>query len=617
MRRAIPIGAGLVAAALVAWVLVPSSHDPRPATPSPRSMTAVPLGYQGDGILRVVPPIRSRCQGSDIAVRAIPQVPGRNGSTEPALASVQSRRTCQLQQRGQVTPLRSDGRPAAPAVILPLPDQGQPVTVSPGHAAKLEINWFSGTPCPVTPATSRADRATSFSYDIAGAEGRFQLLQPVVACPMEAYLQSEDAVDLARNNDSNHEPLTQVTVTAPAAVTAGVRFIAHAILYYDSTTSAVFDPCPVFWTQLSPQSAPATTRSWTLECTGMAPLELGDVVNFDVPLMAPADLAPQTVDLDIGFGMLPPNTAVTSSAPHASTQLTVRGSAQHMALQPVAWAPLPPPPTPTPLQRVVSPPCGPGDISPGDLAPHYLVPGGGVHSDYFTLTNISHTPCTLYKNAPVLLAGPSLISARIPSGAASLFAGTVDGELEPGGITQVQFEFLNHCDPADETAAKQYRTVVIDLPAGPLVVPRPIDASCGVGTGGAGVNADPAKPGPRGASPLYESGAPTDPERDGTVDLRVPSTLPRGLPTIIEVTLRGQANWTSGCPGYVITIAQVETRHGLACTITHVLEDVPATYQIQVEPPMTAALGSTTIRFELLCGLIPTTSQPVTIVSSG
>jgi hypothetical protein len=611
MRRALSIAVGVVAVALVAWVLVRRSGSPRPASPWSRVMTAVSDG-NGDGF-RLISPSTSRCSTSDISITAIPQLPGRNGNAFPALATVRARRTCQLHQNGEVTPLHPNGKPAAPAVILPLGASSLPVTVSPGHAAQLVIGWFSGVVCTIPPGTPRADLATSFSYNLAGARGQFQLRQAVEACPMEAYLQSDDSLDLALNNESNYQPLTQLTVTAPAIVQAGDRFIAHVTLYYQSTRTAVFDPCPMFWSRLSPQSAPATNSSWTLTCANMAPLELGDVVNFDVPLMAPADIAPQTIDLDIGFGKPPPGPALTTTtktAPTANTQLTVQGDAS--PLQPVAYAPVPPPPPPVPLQRMVSPPCAPSDLGAGELAPHNLVPGAGVHNDYFTLTNISRTPCTLYKNALVVLEGHNLTPQPVPSGATSLFAGTVDGELEPGQATQVQFQFLNYCDPADESAA-HFSNVVIDLPAGQLVVPRPVDASCGVGTGGAGVNDDRAETGPPGAAPLYESYVPTDPEGDGTVDIKIPPTLPRGVPTTIEVTLRGQADWTSGCPGYIITIGQVQTRHGLPCTVTHILSDIPVTYRIQIDPPPTAPLGPTTIRFELLSGLIPTTTVSATI----
>ncbi len=155
-------------------------------------------------------------------------MPAGNGYDFLVLVSVQSRRTCHLQQHGQVTPLHPDGKPAAPPVILqPSPSTGT-VTVSPGHAAELVIDRFGGTVCTVTPGTPRADLATAFSYDIAGTTGRFQLLEAVQACPMEVSLESGDALNLAATYESNNQPIVQVTVTAPAAGDTGARFVAVA-----------------------------------------------------------------------------------------------------------------------------------------------------------------------------------------------------------------------------------------------------------------------------------------------------------------------------------------------------------------------------------------------------
>lgn len=530
---------------------------------------------------RFVPPAEGQCRSPDISLHVVPTFPpDRQGVVS---AVVTSTRACRLGGRQSVTPRRSDGRAAAPTVVIS--DAGgdnRAVTVSPGHGASLEIRFFFET-CRIDKNTPVALIATAFSYDLDGARGSFRLPAPVAACPMSANIDSSEVYTRG-----------DVEFAGPATVKAGGRYVGHVDFHYLDTSAAVLDPCPTIWTRISPQSGPELTQAWELECQGMRPVVFGDAIGVDLPLTIPAGLLSQSVDINVGFGLEEPPNPVS---PRPASRLLTAGHRISVTgdrpLQPVPFAAVPAPPTPA-LRRTTSPACDVGGLAPANLHE----PSSGASQQVlmsFSLVNVTARPCTLRSATPLRLSAPGRPELAVPVGD-TIVAASVDGELAPGATTEVFFSVGSSCDRTAPVV--NYTSVNIELPHGVLVVPFPVADHCGVATPGMGVNVD--------------TGSRQDPVN--LVEMNAPAGLARGRPTTIQVTLDSFDGADLSQFGYAVTIAGVETRHGFPTNdIQRLLPQLSTVFDIEVDAPSSLPLGPTSVRFEVLTGSVPGAEAPIAV----
>lgn len=569
----------LVAGAVSAWRIRPRSAPPavsfnvnvRPlqgsSTPDGRPVSAASESA------RLVPPSNGPCRTADLSLRVVPtSFPDRGGV---ASVAVTSKRACRLSRAQSVTPLRVDGRAAAPPVVIADPGtDNRAVVVSPGRDASMSIRFFFD-PCLVDSHIPGTPLATAFSYDLNGARGTFGLPAPVAACPMAASIDSSDVYNGG-----------VVGLAGPATVEAGGRYDGHVDFHYLDTPAAVFDPCPTISTLISPQSGPELAQVWQVECQAMRPLTYGNDINFDLPLTIPAGLLSQFVDISVGFGVpARPSPFAVSSPPMrltASQRIWVTGE---RPLQPVPFMDVPAPPAPA-LRRTTSPACDVADLAPADL--HQPSNGfGGQVSMSFSLVNVTVHPCTLRASTPIRLSAPGRPTLTVPVGN-TIVPSSVDGELAPGATTEVVLSVRSSCDA--NIPVVSYTSVHIELPRGVLVVPFPVTDRCGVGTPGIGIN---------GAAGSTDGPV-------NVVEMHAPASLARGRATTIQVTLDSFDGVDLGQLSYAVTVAGVETRHGFPTTvIQRLLAQLPTVFDIPVDLSASLPPGPTSLRIEVLAGSVP------------
>lgn len=532
--------------------------------------------------LRLIPASSGACLPGDLSSGELP--PGLGDDHRVASIVVASRRTCRIGGPRTVTFLGGDGHLASPAVNVDGAET-EPVVVGPGRTAVLDVDFVFDPPC-VPPRPDGPPSTRDVRLDLAGVATTARLSRPVGSCAMKASLRSTDVYGFST-------VVPALSLDDGAAVAAGTTIRASFTLTYTGTTTAVFDPCPTIWATVEPQSAPPVTASWFLDCRTLRPLATGDAVRVTFTIQAPAGLAPQTVLLDVGFGSPPISAEAATERAVRSERVEVTGG-DAPPLQPVPFADLAAPRPPAQLARTSGPPCLSADLQPEGMSPQPRF-GAGTHSVHFLLRNVSGRPCALSSDTPVRL-GRNGTPAEIPLRGTSLFPALASGELEPDGTSFVGFQSPNSCDWPGSVPVAPSDSILLQLPDGTLTVPFALRESCGVSTTGVGVIAPAAR----------TAGEPI-------VLVTAPATMPRGQPTTVEVKLVSSTGYDLGCPGYAVTVAGAETRHGMNCAVLRLLPGVPTRYLIEIVPPASAPTGPTVLRWELLDGHIPTGAVPVTL----